>query len=75
MRDIAVALADDCGGAAVLTEAEKLLVRQAASNALVIERLQAEVLAGRSVDHGELARLTSANSELLERLRPKRRAP
>ena len=69
-----MSLADDLGGAAGLTEAQRALVRQAAGTIVQSEKLQGAVLRGEDVDLEQLTRLTNALSRILSRLGIKRRA-
>jgi hypothetical protein len=71
-RDLAVSLADDLGGAANLTEAQRALVRQAAAMIVQSERLQSAVLRGELVDIEQLTRLANAATRILSRLGIKR---
>ena len=68
-----MSLADDLGGAAGLTEAQRALVRQAAGTIVQSEKLQGAVLRGEDVDLEQLTRLTNALSRMLSRLGIKRR--
>jgi hypothetical protein len=67
-REVAVALADDCGGADKLSEPTKILVRQAATLTLKVEGLQSKVLAGEDIDLEQMTRLSNALSRALHRL-------
>jgi hypothetical protein len=71
-RDLAASLADDFGGAAALTEAQRALVRQAAAMIVQSERLQSAVLRGELVDVEQLTRLANAATRILTRLGLKR---
>jgi hypothetical protein len=71
-RDLTMALADDLGGAASLTEAQRALVRQAAAMIVQSEKLQGEVLRGEVVDSEQLVRLANAATRILSRLGIKR---
>jgi hypothetical protein len=71
-RDLAIWLADDLGGAASLTEAQRALVRQAAAMIVQSEKLQGEVLRGEVVDCEQLTRLANAATRILSRLGLKR---
>jgi hypothetical protein len=64
-----VSLAHDLGGLDNLTEAERTLVRHAASLTVRSEQLQAAVLRGEPVDPGDLIRMTDAVATVLDRLR------
>lgn len=71
-RDLCLSLADDLGGAAGLTEAQRALVRQAAAMIVQSERLQSAVLRGELVDVEQLTRLANAATRILTRLGIKR---
>ena len=71
-RDLCQSLADDLGGAASLTEAQRALVRQAAAMIVQSEKLQGEVLRGEIVDCEQLTRLANAATRILSRLGLKR---
>jgi hypothetical protein len=71
-RDLTISLADDLGGAASLTEAQRALVRQAAAMIVQSEKLQSEVLRGEIVDCEQLTRLANAATRILSRLGLKR---
>ena len=73
-RDLAQSLADDLGGAASLTEAQRALVRQAAGMIVRSEQLQAAILRGEIVDNEQLTRLANAATRILTRLGLKKRA-
>jgi hypothetical protein len=67
-RDLAASLADDLGGVAGLTEAQRALVRQAAAMIVQSEKLQGAVLRGELVDVEQLTRLANAATRILSRL-------
>ncbi len=71
-RDLTISLADDLGGSATLTEAQRALVRQAAGMIVQSEKLQGEVLRGEIVDCEQLTRLANAATRILSRLGVKR---
>jgi hypothetical protein len=73
-RDLMLAYADDAGGAAVLTEAQRGLVRSAAMLTMQAERLQAAMLAGEAVDLGQQLKIANTLSRTLSRLGRKRAA-
>lgn len=73
-RDLCRALADDLGGEAGLTEAERLTVRNAAAVTVASEAMQGRILRGEPVDPDELTRLANASARLLGALRTKRTA-
>jgi hypothetical protein len=55
-RDLAMSFADDAGGAAALTEAQRALVKQAAMLTIQSEKLQAAMLQGEAVNVGTRSR-------------------
>src|ERR1700733_641059 len=59
-RDLQISYADDLGGAAVLTEAQRTLIAQTATLQVQAERVQAAVLNGDSVDAEQLTRLANS---------------
>jgi hypothetical protein len=67
-RDLAMAFADDLGGADKLGEADKALVRQCAATVTASERLQARIINGDAVDLEQATRLSNATSRLLKQL-------
>ena len=72
-RDLVVAYSADLGGVAKLTEAERALVRQAASLTIRAERLQAEIVRGDvHVDADEVVRLSSETRRCLQLLEGRR---
>lgn len=71
-RDLSMSLADDLGGAATMTEAQRALVRQAAAMIVQSEKLQAAILRGDIVDSEQLTRLANAATRILSRLGIKR---
>lgn len=73
-RDLIQSFARDLGGFSRLTEAERALVRQAASLTLRAEQLQAAVVRGEPVDADTLIRLSGEARRLLSSI-PKREAP
>jgi hypothetical protein len=74
-RDLMLAYADDAGGAAVLTEAQRALVKQAATLTLQSERLQSAMLAGGAVDVDQQTRVANSLARTLSRLGRNRAAP
>jgi hypothetical protein len=77
-REVAMAIADDCGGADRLSEPTKILVRQAAALTVQVEGLQSKIVAGEEVDLEQLTRLTNSLSRMLHRLglkKPQSRQP
>ena len=74
-RDLCVSLADDLGGEARLSEAQRALVRQAGAMIVQSEQLQSAALRGDLVDVEQLTRLANAATRILSRLGIKRSAP
>jgi hypothetical protein len=74
-KDVALNLADDLGGAAGLTEAQRAIVRQVAAMTVQSEKLQGAVLRGEPVDVEQLTRLSNALSRMLHRLGLKKAKP
>jgi hypothetical protein len=68
-RDLAMSFADDCGGAASLTEAQRALVAQAAALTLQSERLQGAMIRGENVDVEQQTRVANSLARTLSRLR------
>jgi hypothetical protein len=73
-RDLAMSFADDLGGAAVLTEAQRALVRQAAALSVKSEKLQGDMISGKDVSDEQLTRVCNSLSRTLNRLGIKKRA-
>ena len=73
-RDLCLSLADDCGGAANLSEAQRALVRQAAAMIVQSEKLQGAILRGEIIDCEQLTRLANASTRILTKLGIKRAA-
>jgi hypothetical protein len=71
-KDLCMSLADDLGGAAGLTEAQRALVRQAAGMIVQSEKLQSAVLRGELVSSEDLVRLSNSATRILTRLGIKR---
>ena len=67
-RDLAMSFADDCGGAASLTEAQRALVAQAAALTLQSERLQGAMIRGEDVDVEQQTRVANSLARTLSRL-------
>jgi hypothetical protein len=65
-RDIAQSLVDDLGGA--VSEAQMLLVRQAAMTSLTVEKLQAQIVSGGDADPELLIRLANTQTRSLQEL-------
>ena len=68
-----MALADDLGGAAMLTEAQRALVSQAAGLTVQSERLQGAMLRGEPVDVEQQTRVANVLARTLSRLGIRRR--
>ena len=73
-RDLCFSFADDCGGAATLTEVQRALVRQAAALTVQSEKLQAAMIRGEDVSDEQMTRVANALGRTLNRLGIKRRA-
>jgi hypothetical protein len=67
-RDVAISLADDLGGQDKLSEASKILVRQAAAMTVQVESLQSKIVAGEDIDLEQLTRLSNVLGRTLQRL-------
>ncbi len=74
-RDVAMALADDCGGQDKLSEPSKILVRQAAAMTVQVEGLQSKIVAGEDVDMEQMTRLANVLGRTLQRLGLKKPRP
>ena len=74
-RDLAMSFADDLGGAAVLTEAQRALVFQAASLVVQSEALNGAMICGELVDVEQQTRVANALGRTLNRLGIRKRAP
>jgi hypothetical protein len=73
-RDLIDSFASDLGGMQQLSEAERALVKQAASVTIRAEQLQAGIVRGDAVDPDELIRLSNTSRRLLASIR-RRAAP
>lgn len=73
-RDLMESFGSDLGGLHQLTEAERALVKQAASVTIRAEQLQAAIVRGEAVDPDELTRLSNTSRRLLASIR-RRAAP
>jgi hypothetical protein len=71
-RDLAMSFADDIGGAAGLTEAQRALVRSAAALTVQSEKLQAAMIRGEDVSDEQMTRVANSLSRTLHRLGRKR---
>jgi hypothetical protein len=67
-RDLGMSFADDLGGAASLTEAQRALVAQAATLTVQAERLQGAMLRGETVDVEQQTRVANVLARTLSRL-------
>jgi hypothetical protein len=72
-RDLCMSLADDLGGASGLSEAQRLLVRQAAGAIVRSEQLQSGMIRGEPVDDEKLTRAVNSATRILSHLGLKRR--
>jgi hypothetical protein len=72
-RDLCFSFGDDCGGAAALTEAQRALVRQAASLVVQSERLASAAIRGELVSDEQQTRVANALGRTLNRLGIKKR--
>src|SRR5664280_175166 len=72
-RDLAMAFADELGGAAALGDAEQALIRQAAAMVLQAEKLQGAAVCGEDIDLEQMTRLSNSATRALTRLGVKRR--
>src|SRR3712207_2332995 len=70
-RDLVENFSHDLGGMAQLSEADRALVRQAASLTIRAEQLQAPIFRGEPVAPDELIRLTTTARRTLAGIRPK----
>jgi hypothetical protein len=73
-RDLCMSFADDIGGAAGLTEAQRALVRQAAMLAVQSEKLQGGMIRGEAIDDEQMTRVANSLSRTLSRLGIRKRA-
>src|SRR5215217_6914580 len=70
-KDLIDSFSADLGGAAVLTEADRALVKQAASLTIRAEQLQASIIRGEPVDPDELIRLMNTARRTLAGIKPR----
>jgi hypothetical protein len=68
LRDLLISFADDCGGAASLTQAQRVLIDRAADLTMRAEKLQAAMLRGEDISDEQLTRISNALSRMLHRL-------
>jgi len=73
-RDLCMNMADDMGGASILTEPQKAMIRQLAAVMVECEKLQSQIVRGEKVDHEVLVRLTNLHARLLDKLKMKTKA-
>jgi hypothetical protein len=73
-RDLMESFASDLGGLRSLNEAERSLIKQAASVTIRAEQLQAAIVRGEAVNPDELIRLSNTSRRLLASIR-RRAAP
>jgi hypothetical protein len=74
-RDVAGALADDLGGEASLTAAQRTLVRQAAALTVQSEKLQSAMIRGEAIDDEQMTRVANSLSRTIHRLGIRKPAP
>jgi hypothetical protein len=72
-RDLAMSFADDLGGAAVLTEAQRALVFQAAALVVKSESMNGAMIRGEDVNVEQQTRVANALGRTLNRLGIKKR--
>ena len=70
-RDLVSSFAHDLGGMVQLSEADRALVKQAASLTVLSEQLQAAIVRGEPVDPDSLIRLTNTARRTLAGIRRK----
>ncbi len=73
-RDLCMSFADDCGGAASLTEAQRSLVRRCAMLTVASEKHQAAMIRGEDVNVEQQTRVANSLSRSLSRLGIRKRA-
>jgi hypothetical protein len=73
-RDLIESFAESLGGEAKLNEAERALIRNAASLAVKAEMMQAAIVKGEEIDLEALTRLSNCVSRVLGQLNIKRTA-
>jgi hypothetical protein len=71
LRDLMQSLAEPLGGLAALTEADRSLVRTAASLTVQAEKLQAQTAGGEAVDLEALTRVSNAQARVLAAIKRK----
>jgi hypothetical protein len=78
-RDLCEAYAAEFGAATELTEAQRVLIRNAAMSAMAAEGAQARLLLGEPIDPDTIVRLAGASARAIEAVRahqpPKPREP
>jgi hypothetical protein len=75
LRDLVLSFAEPLGGFERLSEAERSLVRSAASLTVQAERLQAQAASGAAVDLEQLTRVSNAQTRILRQLGRGRPSP
>lgn len=70
-RDLCMNIADDMGGASILSEPQKAMIRQLAAVMVECEKLQSAIVKGEDVDHEVLVRLTNLHARLSRDLKIK----
>lgn len=73
-RDLCMNMADDMGGASILSEPQKAMIRQLAAVMVECEKLQSAIVKGEEVDHEVLVRLTNLHARLARDLKVKTKA-
>lgn len=73
-RDLCMNIADDMGGADMLSEPQRAMIRQLAAVMVECEKLQSQIVKGETVDHEVLVRLTNLHARLLDKLKVKSKA-
>jgi hypothetical protein len=74
-REVAMALADDHGGADALDESTRVLIRQAAGLTVEAENLQRRIARGEPVNHEDLVRVARVLNQLIRQLGLKKAKP
>jgi hypothetical protein len=74
-REIAISLADDCGGVDKLSAPTRAMIRQAGSLMVKLEDMSTKAVAGEEIDDEQLVRLTNVLNRMLHRLGLKKTAP
>jgi hypothetical protein len=74
-REVATALADDCGGADALDEPTRVMIRQVAGLTVEAENLQRRIARGEDVSHEDLVRVARVLNQLMRQLGLKKPSP